>query len=116
MKKMLLIVPFLFLIGLPTHSVAGWFGSDTYEECLLDEDVGDARTKEAVREIKRACKNRHPEYMWNQHLLSARMSVGESASNYSDCELVKRVQKNGNGKFSDKVLEKHYGINPSKCD
>ena len=46
-----LLISLILFTCYPTYSFAGWFGSDTYEECLFDEDVGDARTKEAVREI-----------------------------------------------------------------
>jgi hypothetical protein len=114
MKKILLIIPFLFLIGLPTHSVAGWFGSDTYEECLLDEDVGDARTKEAVREIKKACKKRHAKDFWSSNFDNWRTKYPNQFNNLSDCEFVKKFQsvtKDGNKYFVD-----NFGVNPSTCD
>ena len=114
MKKILLIIPFLFLIGLPTHSVAGWFGSDTYEECLLDEDIGDARTKEAVREIKKACKKRHAKDFWSSNFDNYRTQYPNSFKNLSDCEFVKKFQsmtKDGNKYFVD-----NFGVNPSTCD
>ena len=112
----ILLISFILLSGYPTYSFGAWFGSDTYEECLLDEDVKDARTKEAVREIKRACSKRHPEHKWEINLQMLRIRAHESYSNYSDCNLIKLVKKNGNGKWTDKFLEERYGVNPSKCD
>ena len=111
-----LLISLILFTCYPTYSFAGWFGSDSYEECLLDEDVGDARTTAAVREIKRACSKRHPEYKQEINLRRLRMNAHESYSDYSDCELVNVVKKNGNRKYSDKFLKERYGINPSKCD
>jgi|TARA_B110000967_G_C18375855_1_gene312867 hypothetical protein len=111
-----LLISFILLTCYPAYSFAGWFGSDTYEECLLDEDVGGARTKEGVREIKKACSKRHPEYKQEINLRRLKSNAHKSYSNYSDCELVNVVKKNGNGEYSDKFLKERYGINPSKCD
>ena len=110
----ILLTTLILLTMFPTYSHGKWFGSDTYAECLLDEDVKDAKTNQGVRAIERACKIRHPEYDWNRHLRSLRVGAHESYSNYSDCELVKAVKRNGDR--SDKVLINLYGINPSTCD
>jgi hypothetical protein len=115
MKKILLILPFLFLVGIPTYSSAGWFGSDTYEECLLDE-VGDARTKEAVREIKKACKKRHPEGFWRDRFERYKQNYPKVYGNLSDCEIVKKMKRLTNNRHSDSTFVDMFGVNPSKCD
>ena len=110
----ILLTTLILLTMFPTYAHGKWFGSDTYEECLLDEDVKDAKTKEGVRAIERACKIRHPEYEWNRHLLSLRLRAHESYSNYSDCDLIKAAYRGSD--ISNEVFIDHYGINPSTCD
>ena len=82
-----------------------------YEE---DEDVGDARTKEAVREIKKACKKRHAKDFWSSNFDNWRTKYPNQFNNLSDCEFVKKFQsvtKDGNKYFVD-----NFGVNPSTCD
>ena len=110
----ILLTTLILLTMFPTYSHGKWFGSDTYEECLLDEDVKDAKTKEGVRAIEKACSIRHPEYKWKHNLLWLRVQADKSYSSYSDCELIKAVKRGTD--FTDEILIDRYGINPSTCD
>ena len=114
MKKALLILPLLFLIGLPTYSVAGWFGSDSYEECLLDKDIKDARTNAAITAIKKYCKKRHAKDFWSNNFDYYRTQFPDLLNNLSDCEVVRKIQSITND--GDKDLVDDFGLNPSTCD
>lgn len=110
----ILLTTLVLLTVFPTYSLGGWFGSDTYEECLLDEGVKDAKTDAGVRAIKEACKKMHPEYMWERNINSIRTRYPKSYGDLSDCDLVKKVQRIL--KYSDKYTFDRYGVNPSTCD
>ena len=114
MKKILLILPLIFLAGIPTYSSAGLFGSDSYEECLLDKDIKDARTNAAITAIKNYCKKRHAKDFWSNNFDYWRTQYPNSFNNLSDCEFVKKFQSMT--KDGDKYFVDDFGVNPSKCD
>jgi hypothetical protein len=111
--KILLATIMLITIFQPI-AFGGWFSSDTYGECLLDEGVKDAKTKAGVRAIKYACKKRHPEYEWKLNMWKLRHNAHKSYSKYSDCNFIKAIQdKTGE---SNQVFADDYGVNPSTCN
>jgi len=111
-----LLISLILFTCYPTYSFAGWFGSDTYEECLFDEDVGDARTKEAVREIKKACKKRHPEGFWRDRFDRYKQKYPKVYGNLSDCEIVKKMKRLTNNSHGDNSFVDLFGVNPSTCN
>jgi len=103
MKKLFL------LIAAITHAQvinAGWFSSSTYEECILDSGISDARTEIAAREIRRACRKKHP--IDRTHELRHQFkSLYEHG--YTDCDVVKYLANNTNQSITE--WNEFYGTN-----
>ncbi|MFL2503198.1 MAG: hypothetical protein ACJ0Q1_09870 [Luminiphilus sp.] len=53
------IVWFVLSVSVCGEAQAGWFGPDTYDECILDAMRG-VTSDIAAREIRAACRNQYP--------------------------------------------------------
>ncbi|TKB08404.1 hypothetical protein [Desulforhopalus sp. IMCC35007] len=56
MKKFLLA---LCVLSVPCSSVAGWFGPDNYEDCILENSKG-VDSDVAARLVHNACRKKFP--------------------------------------------------------